>query len=229
MAIFGFNGVIRQPGAKYQVKRNGLAVFTETYFTDGTFVASQGTYAPFYPNTILTEITVTHTGNGCSELQLDLKYEGKDSRFTTTQVSADVTLEYQTSLEPIDSHIDFVEFAGTPTDPQNGAVFDPDTGGFRFFAPVIDGELNPFAGISSYYMPIATLRSNVIESNWPSSTELNNIGKISSPSGSAPNLGGNRNWLLSGIVVRNIGNIYYETQRIYAGSGPRGWNEDIYG
>lgn len=227
--VFGNTGPKRVPGATYQVKRNGLATFTESYKTNGSFVVSQGSYAPLYPNTILTEITVRHTGEDCAEIQVDMKYEGKDNRFARPQISADVTLEYTTSLEPIESHINFVDFAGTPESPENGAVFDQSTGGFLYFAPVVDGALNEFAGIRSYYMPIATLRNNTIENAWPGSSEINSIGTITSPSGSAPNLGGNRNWLYSGLVVRNIGNIYYEVQRIFAGSGPRGWNDTIYG
>lgn len=229
MSVFGNTQFKRQPGAQYQVQRNGLAVFTEKLKGDGTFSISQGAVSSLYPNTILTELTVTHNGEGCAGLDIDLKYEGQDQRFTRPQIAADVTLEINASLEPIESHPRFIEFAGTPTAPLNGAVFDTDTGGFQYFAPTIEDEINPFAGIRSYYMPITNLSNNSIENQWLPAAEVQTIGTISAPTGSAPALPGDRNWLYTGASVRNIGNIYFEVSRTYAASGPRKWNEQIYG
>lgn len=229
MAIFGNTSFKLQPGATYQVQRNGLAVYTETLKGDGAFSISQGASSARHPNTVLTELTVKYGEDGCDSLQVDLKYEGQDTRFTRPSIAADVTMETATALEPIDSHPRFKEFAGTPTAPLNGAVFDPKDGGFKYFAPIVSNAINPFAGIRSYYMPISKLTNNNIEQRWPTAAELDRVGKIQPPSGSAPNLPGGRNWLYVGVTVRNIGNIYFEIQRNYAASGPRKWNEDIYG
>lgn len=229
MAIFGNTTYRVQPGATYQVRRNGLAVYTETLKGNGTFSVSQGSYSPRHPNTVLTELAIKYNEEGCGSLTVDLKYEGQDLVFTRPAIAADVMLETATALEPIDSHPNFKVFAGTPTAPLNGAVFDPNGGGFKYFAPIVEDNINPFAGIRSYYMPISRLTNNTIEQSWPSATEIGVVGKIAAPSGSAPTLPGGRNWLYTGMTVRNIGNIYFEIQRSYAASGPRKWNEDIYG
>jgi hypothetical protein len=43
-----------------------------------------------------------------------------------------------------------------------------------------------------------------------------------------PSLSGDRNWLYTGIRIRSIGNVYFETVRTAALSGPRKWVSAIY-
>lgn len=145
--------------------------------------------------------------------------------------------ELQGSLdqEPIQAHPDFVsKIAGKPSDAKNGAVFiDPNTflpttddakGVFREFAATISGAANPKGGLESYLVPGAEWREISFSTSRPSS--LNNLGKIQSPSGPNPSLGG-RSWLAWSNTYQKRGHIYQIT-KTWKLSGPRGWDSDVY-
>jgi hypothetical protein len=131
--------------------------------------------------------------------------------------------------DPIESHPDFTEFAGTPSDPQNGAIFvDPEAGTisrddargvFREFAA---GSSK--AGIESYLVPGAEWKETTFTTTRP--TSLRDIGKTESPAGPSPSLSG-RNWLAWSETYTRRGNIYQVT-RTWKLSGRNGWDNDIY-
>ncbi len=153
-------------------------------------------------------------------------YEG----FLLSLPEAVYTLDTSLSEEPIELHPDFADFAGTPSNPLNGAVFiDPDTqkittddarGVFREFM-VTDSK----GGVESYLSPGATWNETYFSLTRPS--DLGSLGEIDSPSGPNPSIGSGRNWLYSGASYTRRGGIY-EIRKTWLLSGRAGWDSDIY-
>lgn len=139
--------------------------------------------------------------------------------------------------DPIQTHKKFVsDIAGTPSAPLNGAYFiDPETGllstddatgEFDHFRGLINGQLNLFAGISTYLnLSNVCWRERYVTTQRP--TDMTTIGYIDSPHGPAPNLPPDANWLNMGTSYEQRGLCYFVTNE-WRGSGPRGWNPIIY-
>jgi hypothetical protein len=150
--------------------------------------------------------------------------------------------------EPIETHPNFVvnvsgsgdgqPLAGKPSAPYHGAYFvdsqtgrkttDDATGVFdRFQGHLDDGSPNPFAGISSYLeFSQAVWRKRWYATFRPS--DIIFLGKVMSPEGPAPALGGNRNWIYQSLNYEQRGIVYGITKE-WKASGFRGWNPNIYG
>ena len=136
------------------------------------------------------------------------------------------------SQEPIQTHANFATIAGTPAVPANNAIFvDPDDRKRSKKSNAIFKEFgytataNTKAGVSSYMEPGAEWRETTFETSEPST--LSDLGKINSPSGPAPSLGG-RNWLAWSHSYQRRGHIYQVTTT-WKLSGRNGWDSDIYG
>ena len=224
------------PGARYAFERNGLATYDVKYkvSSGSDTLLQQGDTAEDYSNVVLVSGAIIHTGDDCDTIELELHYEGKDTSHTDPLYTADITLDIASSQEPIDSHPNFLNFAGTPESPLNGAKFDPGDGRFLFFQaedPESPGDLNTYAGVRSYNQPIQVVSQSRIDDAWPGDDEFNLLGKIIDSAyldEQIPSLSGNRNWLYTGIRIRSIGNVYFETVRTAALSGPRRWVPAIY-
>jgi len=242
MAIFGDSGLKQQPGARYACNTNGLATYDLTYKITAAFESislMQGD-APLngkYPNLVLLNFTVTESGDSCDDLLLTLHYEGRDTDHTQRFVYEECIVDVQTSHEPIESHPDFVtDIGGSLGTPIHGAVFEtsgPTVGKFLFF-PIIDPDdpmtlPSKFAGVTSYLMPHLVITQNDMEDAWPDNDEIALVGKIVElPFVDPPTLPAPRNWLYSGLRIRNIANVAFEVQRVYMESGPRGWIDSVY-
>jgi hypothetical protein len=137
------------------------------------------------------------------------------------------TYELSGSLDqqPIATHPDFEDFAGTPSAPLNGAVFvDPETGRvtdddaigvFREFGSA-GGE---FGGLESYLDPGATWTKISFAATRP--TTLRALGTKMTPDGSPPSLTG-RDWLFWETSFRVRGYIV-EVRETWKLSGRGGW------
>ena len=237
MSTFGTTATFRLPGAKYTIERTGLAsydvAYKDAYGIDA--LLEQGSRSADYPNVVLVSGSIIHTGEaGCDDIRLELHYEGKDTQRTDPAFTSDLSLDITCSTEPIDTHPNFLEFAGTRTDPKNGAKFDPRDGRFLFFQaewPEDSGKLNPLAGVRSYNVPVMVASQTRIDTEWPDSNEIALVGKIIESrtlDANIPGLSNERNWLFTGMRIRSIGNVYYEVTRTAALSGPRKWVEEIY-
>jgi len=79
-------------------------------------------------------------------------------------------------------------------------------------------------GITDYLVPRAVLRITKEESGAPT---LTNLGKITTP-GSAPNLRGQANWMLTGVSGTKKTDTKWSNTYEYMSSGPAGWNSEIY-
>lgn len=135
------------------------------------------------------------------------------------------------SMEPLQTHPDFVQMAGTPAAPLNGAIFiDPDNlfrsekenAIFKEFANT--GGANIKSGVDSYMEPGAEWRETRFSVARP--TGLKSVGSIDTPNGSPPALSG-RDWLLWSETYFRRGHIY-QIQTTWKLSGRNGWDQDIY-
>lgn len=131
-------------------------------------------------------------------------------------------IEYSSGVseEPIQTHINFSSFAGTPSNPLNGAIFiDPDTqqistdDSLAVFDKFWSNPPNEFSGVTSYLLPVLIKRVTQL-----AATPL----------------------IVDGVVGRLFGNllctaasctqrgIVYQNVTEYREAGPRGWNHSIY-
>lgn len=236
MSAFGLAGLNKLPGGKYNVEQSGFATYDVSFsgVLIGPIPFIQGDIAPEYPNVVLMSLSIIETGTQCNHIQVDLHYEGKDIESTITGISADISIDFTTSQEPIESHPDFVtDIGGTPLAPKHGAYFDATTGEFLGF-PVVDPDEpaqlpSRFAGLRSYLMPQEVATSNSIEYDYPTPEQIESIGRVVEPDVFLPALPGNRSWVNNGIRVQNIGNVYFRTQKVLMLSGPRNWIPEVYG
>ena len=144
--------------------------------------------------------------------------QGEYAGFEGTPVPV---IEYSTGVneQPIQTHINFADFAGTPGAEQNGAVFvDPVTGKPSSSADAVFDHFwsnppNEFAGVTSYLQPVLVQR-------------ITSIGPF--PTGSTSQVG----QLFGGLLCTNVTvtkrGIVYQTVVEYRSGGARGWNTALY-
>jgi len=121
--------------------------------------------------------------------------------------------------DPIETHPNFRDFAGSPSSPLNGAKFDSTSGEFIGFTD----STNSLCGVKSYIVPSVMVSATYYTHFIP---DLGDVAKITSfpPISRPANV---RNWLLLSQPYRQIGNLYQVTNQ-YLGSGEGGWNSRIY-
>lgn len=120
--------------------------------------------------------------------------------------------------EPIESHPNFTLFAGTPENPKPGVEFD-ENGVFLGFTT------GSKRGITSYIVPDVRVNLNYWTFRVPNGKRITK--EIAS---SLPGVTSNptvRDYLLIGLVYRQFGQLYQVTEQ-WLGSGPLGWNREIY-
>jgi hypothetical protein len=143
--------------------------------------------------------------------------------------------------EPIETHPNFVQFAGTPDAPINGAIFvdfetgqfstDPSRAIFDKFTIInpSTNQLNQFAGISTYFAPNQMVwRQRYYARDRPS--DISRVGHVMTPEGPFPYIGGGygQNWLYQGVTYEQRG-VCFSVSREWRASGWRGWDYTIYG
>jgi hypothetical protein len=133
--------------------------------------------------------------------------------------------------EPIQTHPDFLLFAGIPTAPKNGAVYDLQSGDFMRFAPYLpDGTKNRKAGITDYKVPIISFSEVriVFEDELASYVRGSGFVDDSPPDHPLRPRFKKRNWLLVQCDPEWVTEQTYRLTRKWACSGPRGWDRTIY-
>lgn len=250
MPSFGDSTLKLQQGSTYEVARNGLATRIAILKgqMSGSIPYTQGDTDPDYPNTVLMQCRVEVVDAGCNEVKLTLTYQGYDDNFTNDEVRLDGQLDCGLSTEPIETHEDFLKFAGERGEDGrsanlglNGAVYrEVQVSGstqyeFDFFTHSIENDgstvLNRFSGVKSFYFPTQTYTQTRIDLDWPSADDLSYLGKILDSQwldSNVPMLPTGMSWLYSGVRSQNIGNVYFVNQRTAITSGPRGWVPQIY-
>jgi len=173
------------------------------------------------------------------------KYEGIELNYTPPPL---YSLSTSCSEEPIETNPNFKAFAGTASNPLNGAVFvridnesittidGPKFDGdqlyrFKEFQTILsDSSLNPFAGILKY-LDGTQLSWRVTNTVPLGSQNLGKLGTIQVPIGPIPTVMGAddepRNWLYIGASSEQRGSAF-QTMREWRLSGRRGWFDEIY-
>lgn len=132
--------------------------------------------------------------------------------------------------DPIETHPDFVKFAGSAGAPKNGAIFDTETGEFLGFSATTTSaagstKKNDFGGVNSYIVPNVLVYLTYYTWRIPT---IGRLGRIKSGGLTGVHRPSNvKNWLLIGKPYEQVGPLYRVTEQ-YLGSGPDGWNRDIY-
>ena len=81
------------------------------------------------------------------------------------------------------------------------------------------------AGVKSYLVPSYSAAVGYMSRGMPSL----GLGGIGSIGGSGlPAVGGNRQWMCTGISYQSMSDGNYKVSETYLLSGPRGWNRYIY-
>ena len=135
-----------------------------------------------------------------------------------------------TYMAPIETHPRFLtdDMAGeNPSNPQNGALFDPETQEFIGWAAGSD-----FRGMSHYYAPTLTYR--VIRYSLSKPTTVAGVGLVRVPPSypsagiAPPDVGPFRNFLFKSRTWRRRGGIYQINEEDLM-SNQGGWNPIVYG
>jgi hypothetical protein len=150
------------------------------------------------------------------------QYEGAES-WSSTSDQYENTVEVSCTMreEPIESHPDFERWAGSPDKPNCG-IFDED-GKFTGWNSKTEGG-KIMAGVKSYLVPSYSAAIGYISRGMPS---LGGIGSIGGGSG-LPAVGGNRQWMCTGISYNKMADGKYKVSITYLLSGPNGWNRYVY-
>lgn len=207
-----------QPGAEVSEDENGLLTGTCVYEGDIAYIGSvpfMGSLHPYDFRLTAYKRQITRIAN--KKVRATINYIG---------VSSDPTpmfIEHPggSGQDPIQTHPNFADFAGTPAEPKNGAYFDPENGDFVGFTD----SSSKFFGTSSYIVPSVMVNLSFYTHYVP---DLGYIGETYD--WSVPNLIAPPNvkdFLLLGMPYRQIGNLFQVTHQIL-GSGPDGWNREIY-
>ena len=142
-----------------------------------------------------------------------------------------------TASEPVQSHKDFKEFAGTKKDDaKNGAIFyknaaDSTTGTpeyweFQGFYPNNQsGDAGELAGVTMYLKPSGSVEVSYYTDRAPS---LKRLMKITSSITGFSKPPGVKDFLLVDMPYRQIGKYHYQMSEVYLCSGERGWSDILY-
>jgi len=82
-------------------------------------------------------------------------------------------------------------------------------------------------GVKTYVAPTITWTETTSGNSPMTSSQLNNLGKISTPRGNPPDASGTRNWMLTSASQEQRGTLY-QTQLEWTMSEDEGWNSFLY-
>jgi len=183
--------------------------------------------------------------------RVSVSFEGiPPSKTGSEDGNPEYSLDGSTQSEPIATHHNFRLFAGKPTAPLNGAVFEnikdgtivdasspaSTDEGYRFkeFELVASDPppSKPKAGITSFeqkgiiYSETTTYPTNDVSEVM---TNMNKLGEIDDPPDSPilPDVATGRTWLLASCTVKTVGK-GMSVVRQWKLSGRKGWDTDIY-
>lgn len=124
-----------------------------------------------------------------------------------------------TGQDPIETHPNFANFAGTANNPANGAYWNTETGEFIGF---ISG---PRQGVRSYFVPNTIVNVTYYTFRVPQILRVARVFSGNLPNfQKPPNV---LNWLVIGMPYEKVGPLYKVTET-YLGSDTRGWDPFIY-
>lgn len=175
---------------------------------------------PIWSDLYCKSVGIKRHGEGAI---ITAQYEGSEFVWDSDRDSSENTVEVSCTMreEPIESHPDFERWAGSPDKPNCG-IFDDDGKFIGWNSKTQGGKI--MAGVKSYLVPSYSAAVGYISRGMPS---LGGIGSIGGGSG-LPAVGGNRQWMCTGISYNKMADGKYKVSITYLLSGPNGWNKYIY-
>lgn len=175
---------------------------------------------PIWSDLYCKSVGIKRHGEGAI---ITAQYEGSEFVWDSDKDSSENTVEVSCTMreEPIESHPDFERWAGSPDKPNCG-IFDDDGKFVGWNSKTQGGKI--MAGVKSYLVPSYSAAVGYISRGMPS---LGGIGSIGGGSG-LPAVGGNRQWMCTGISYNKMADGKYKVSITYLLSGPNGWNKYIY-
>ena len=234
--IYGLTQLVRQPNSVLAEESSGLVTFTEeqvgrradvesAFFNLVRFTSS----SPDFPWLKLDSKRITYSDGGQSVLSLVWAGgQGAGTPEDPEEILSEPVWELKRtpSEEPIETKENFTSFAGTPSNPLNGAEFDEETGLFIGFKVPESGD-NEFGGLTKYLENRAVVTKVSITQTPLNPSQL--IPRRDTPLGvpfAIPS-GGDRNYLKTDFTFVRRGGVY-ENYEEWTLSGPNGWNSDVY-
>ena len=234
--LFGNTGLVRTYSSDLVMEKNGLWTGSCVF----SFPAGETGLMPLlgdaHPVVAWMSAERVRLSLGPGLWRVTVEYAGVDN-----PQQDDKTTFYElspgTGTEAIETHPDFKEFAGKPSDPKNGAIFrNPETGAIseddapgaavfdRFSVFLAEGDPNPWGGMEQFI----TQNNTVWTKSWTqkNAPDVRPV-QISEPSGKYPKYKGRYNWLEMPTTYTLRGGAYACVTR-WMGSGPKGWNEMVY-
>jgi hypothetical protein len=231
--IHGLTSLDREPGARLKEDKTGLVTFTESqvgktadcvaeFFSLTRFLS----VCPDFPGLALDDKEVIYDAGGQAHIVLVWAGLGIDSEEEVILPEPVWFLRRTPSEEPIETHPNFVVFAGIPASPLNGAKFD-ENGLFTGFEIPASPAVNVWGGISKYLEFAAVLTKTSVVDSEPDADEI--IPRIDTPTGpgfGVPTISG-RTWMKTDFTITQRGSVY-EVVEEWTMSGQRGWNTTLY-
>jgi len=232
----GDAAIALQPGRIISEKNDGTLEGQAIFQCDKADVSSLPAIGSLHPDDNRMEayeISKTYNSNGL--VTAVISYFG----LIASKTDPVITYSGGQNNEPIETHPDFSSFAGTVEAPLNGAKFvteGEEYGAFLGFTEdtategeTEGGDSNQFRGVEYYF----TASTQITVSYWQDTapnlknrlTIVNKIQGINSSDLDKPS--NVKDFLLLDTPYRQVGNFYQITEQ-YLGSGPQGWNSEIY-
>lgn len=211
------NGVALQPNYALTYKDDGSIEGTVVYEADIADVGNLPNIGSPHPRESKCELyakQITYAKNN--------KVVMTGSYFGIVAKETDPVLTTTTNADrlPIELLEHFSELGGTSGTPLNGAKFDPETGEFLgFFDPSKD-----LFGTQYFFSPSVQVSLSYWTRKVPELDQLMTIHAKIPGYKAPPNV---KDFLLIGQPYRQIGT-HYQITKNFLGSGPNGWNPNIY-
>lgn len=226
-----------QPGYSVQIDKEGKWTATQIFLCHRSSAVAlmprPGTAHPEIPFIAVAQVSAEFTEGDLAEITC--QYAGaEDKDEENEKANAVYSMGLSLSEEPLLSHHRYKDVPAKEREAlqliQSGK--DKDDQGNKLRNKV-ESDLGKEAltkierGQTSYYSPRVTWRESWVRNKHASAAELNDIGNISTPSGSAPSLAGGRDWLLNGVTQTQEGKSF-RLELEWLASDRGGWDPQIY-
>ena len=225
----------RLKNGSYAIQPGAIVVANE----DGTLTGSASFEADFDFKNNLPDVGSAHPADGrleCTSAQR-VFLENRKVRHNCTYFGVNSTVKRVTfstgiASDPIETHPDFDQLAGSYKNPQNGAFWESRPDATNAKVPTFVGFFNDkggkktdLTGVTHYFTPGMNIEVSYYSRRVPSQgkvmTVVSRVPGVNTPSNVA-------NFLYTGTSYRQIGRAFYQVTENYIASGPEGWNKKLY-
>lgn len=226
-----------QPGYSVEIDKEGRWTATQVFLCHRDWAVKlmprPGTLHPEIPFIAVAQASAQFTEGDLAEITCH--YAGAEERDEEDEkANATHTMGLSLSEEPLLTHPRYDELESDELEALKAIIAgkEKDDAGTAW-KDKIESELGKEAlakimrGQTSYYSPKVTWRESWVRDSAAKAAELNKIGEIDEPSGPAPALAANRNWLRNGVTQTQEGKSF-RLEIEWLASDRGGWDPDIY-